>query len=68
MESAWVREYWDDGDIDELESLTLEASAAVERAWRTLSAVIEAHTAQEEAELEAGDEVSRRSSGGPERP
>jgi hypothetical protein len=40
----------------ELESLTLEASAAVERAWRTLSAVMEAHTAQAEAGLESEDE------------
>lgn len=56
LESGWVREYWDDGDIDELESLTLEASAAVERAWRVLSAVIEAHTAQEEAEAGADEE------------
>lgn len=51
LEWGQVREYWDDGDIDELEALTLEASAAVERAWRALSAVVEAHTAQEEAEL-----------------
>lgn len=45
-----VREYWDDSDVDEMEALTLEASVAVERAWRTLSAVGEAHTAQEQAE------------------
>lgn len=50
LESGHVREYWDDGDIDELESLTLEAGAAVENAWRALSAVMEAHSAQEEAE------------------
>jgi hypothetical protein len=52
LEWGQVREYWDDGDIDELEALTLEASAALERAWRALSAVVEAHTAQEEAELD----------------
>jgi hypothetical protein len=56
LELGWPREYWDDGDVDELESLTLEASAAVERAWRTLTAVMEAHTAQEEAEMEPDDE------------
>jgi hypothetical protein len=56
LESGWPREYWDDGDIDELESLTLEASAAVERAWRTLTAVMEAHGEQEEAEMESDDD------------
>ncbi|MFP5377092.1 MAG: hypothetical protein ACLGIO_09995 [Acidimicrobiia bacterium] len=51
LELAWPREYWDEADVDELESLTLEASGAVEQAWRTLSAVTEAHSAQEEAAL-----------------
>lgn len=46
-----VRECWDEGDIEELEMLTLDASAAVENAWRALTAVIDAHTAQEETEL-----------------
>ena len=46
-----VREYWEDGDIDELETLTLEAGAAVQRAWRVLSSVVEAHSEQEQAEL-----------------
>jgi hypothetical protein len=36
--------------------LTLEASAAVERAWRALSAVIEAHTVQDEAEVGADED------------
>lgn len=51
LELGHVREYWDDSDIDELEALTLDANAAVERAWQVLSAVVEAHTAQEETEL-----------------
>lgn len=56
LESGWVREYWDEGDVEALEMLTLDASAAVERAWRTLTAVIEAHTAQEEGELETDED------------
>ena len=57
LEWGQVREYWDEGDIDMLETLTLEASTAVENAWRALTAVTDAHTAQEEAELgiEDGD-------------
>jgi hypothetical protein len=55
LESAGPASTGTTGDIDELEPLTLEASAAVERAWRTLSAVVEAHAAQEEAELGADD-------------
>jgi hypothetical protein len=49
-------EYWDEGDIEELETLTLDASTAVENPWQALSAVIEAHTAQEEAELGADED------------
>jgi hypothetical protein len=58
LEAGHVREYWDDGDVDELESLTLGASAAVESAWRALTAVMEAQAAQEEAEFgpDEGDE------------
>ena len=54
---AWgqVQEFWD-GDIDELEALTLQAAAAVERAGRALSSVVEAHSAQEHAELGPGDD------------
>jgi len=51
LEWGEVREYWDDGDIDELEALTLEAGAAVERACRALDSVVEAHAAREDAEL-----------------
>ena len=36
LDRGQVREYWEDGDIDKLETLTLEASAAVERASRAL--------------------------------
>ena len=56
MERGHVREYWDDGDVAELESLTLEASVAVENAWRALTAVIDAHGEQEEAELAEDDD------------
>jgi hypothetical protein len=56
LESGWTREYWDEADVDELESLTLEASGLVEQAWRALSAVMEAHSAQEEAELGVDDD------------
>jgi hypothetical protein len=56
LEWGQVREYWDEGDIDMLETLTLEASAAVENAWRALSAVTDAHTAQEEADLGIDEE------------
>ncbi|MDQ6797494.1 MAG: hypothetical protein M3011_05625 [Actinomycetota bacterium] len=56
LEWGQVREYWNDGDIDELEALTLDAGAAVERAWRALSAVVEAHTAQVEAELDTDED------------
>jgi hypothetical protein len=51
-----VWEYWDDGDIDKLETLTPEAGAAVERAWRALSAVVDAHSAQQEAEFSDDEE------------
>ena len=56
LELGQVREYWDDSDIDELEVLTLDANAAVERAWQVLSAVVEAHTAQEETVLGTDDD------------
>jgi len=35
LEYGHVREYWDEEDIDELEMLTLDASSAVKRAWRS---------------------------------
>ena len=56
LEWGQVREFWDDGDIDELEALTVEASAAVERAGRALSSAVEAHSAQEQAELGTADD------------
>jgi hypothetical protein len=57
LEHGQVREYWDEGDIDEVETLTFEARTAVERAWRALSDVVDAHTTQCEAEYsaDAGD-------------
>ena len=55
LEYGHVREYWDEEDIDELEMLTLDASSAVKRAWRALSDVTDAHTAQREAEGEDGE-------------
>ncbi len=55
LEHGHVRGYWDYDDIDELESLAFEASAAVENARRALAATMEAHTTQEDAELEAGE-------------
>ena len=63
LELGSPREYWDEADVDELESLTLEATGVVEQAWRVLSAVMEAHSAQEEAEMDDDedlDEDSRR--------
>jgi hypothetical protein len=54
LEYGHVREYWDEDDIDELETLTLDAGSAVTRAWRALSDVTDAHAAQCEAEYEAG--------------
>jgi hypothetical protein len=56
LEWGQVREYWDEGDIEALEMLTLDASSAVENAWRALTATIEAHTAQEEAEAGVDDD------------
>ena len=56
LDHGQVREYWDEGDIDELEMLALDASTAVERAWRALSDVVDAHAAQCEAEFEAGED------------
>jgi hypothetical protein len=56
LEHGHVREYWDEGDIDELETLTLDASSAVERAWRVLSDVVDAHAAQREAEYDADED------------
>lgn len=53
LEHGQVREYWDEGDIEEVEMLTLEARTAVERAWRALSDVVDAYTAQCEAEYPA---------------
>lgn len=51
-EAGNPREYWDEADIGELETLTLDASTAVDNAWRALVAVSDAHAAQEEAELD----------------
>jgi len=56
LEWGQVREYWDEVDIEALEMLTLDASSAVENAWRALTATIEAHTAQEEAEAGADED------------
>ena len=56
LEHGHVREYWDEGDIDELETLTLDASSAVERAWRVLSVVVDAHAAQREAEYDTDED------------
>jgi hypothetical protein len=39
-------------DYGELERLTLDASTAVERAWRALGDVVDAHAAQQAAEHE----------------
>lgn len=33
LEWGQVREYWDEGDIEALEILTLDASSVVENAW-----------------------------------
>lgn len=49
LEHGWVREYWDEEDIDEMEHLALEAEQAAGRAWRALSKVVDAHTAQRDA-------------------
>jgi hypothetical protein len=57
LEHGHVREYWDEGDIDEMEMLTRDASSAVERAWRALSDIVDAHAAQCEAGYDAdGDD------------
>jgi len=56
LEHGQVREYWDEGDIDELETLTLDARTALERAWRALSDVVDAHTAQCETEYQAAED------------
>ena len=56
LEHGHVREYWDEGDSDELETLTLDASSAVEQAWRVLSDVVDAHAAQREAEYDADED------------
>lgn len=49
------QEYCDEGEVQELDSLTLDALGAVERAWKALCVVTDAHEAQlreaEEAEL-----------------
>jgi hypothetical protein len=49
------QEYCDEGQVQELDSLTLEALNAVERAWKALCVATDAHEAQlreaEEAEL-----------------
>ena len=58
LERGQVREYWEDGDIAELEALTFEASTAVEHAWRALSSVVEAHSAQEDAELDTDENLA----------
>jgi hypothetical protein len=39
-----------------METLTLDARTAVERAWRALSDVVDAHTAQCEAEYKAAED------------
>lgn len=54
LEYGHVREYWNDGDIAELEHLALQASEAADRAWQALGAVVDAHTAQ----LDAADDDS----------
>lgn len=52
LEHGHVREYWDEDDIDELETLALHANDAADRAWRALSDVTEAHTTQLDASAE----------------
>jgi len=56
---VWDDQYWDQGDVADLESLTLDALNAVERTWRALTRVTDAHEAQlrdaEEAEEDADD-------------
>jgi hypothetical protein len=37
LEWGHVREYWDDGDIEALEMVTLDATTAVENGWRPLT-------------------------------
>lgn len=56
LERGNVREYWDEEDIDELETLALHASEAADRAWHALSDVTDAHTAQRDAAEETADE------------
>ena len=51
LESGHVREYWDEGDIDELETLALDAADAARRAYRALDTVMMAHADQVDAEL-----------------
>lgn len=40
-------EYWDEDDVYEVEALALEVLGAVERAWKALTGVVDAHTAQQ---------------------
>lgn len=61
LEHGHVREYCDEGGINELETLTLDASSAVERAWRVLSDVVDAHAAQREAGYDADEDDGPRS-------
>ncbi len=56
LEYGHVREYWDEEDIDELETLALHASEAADRAWQALSDVTEAHTAQRDGAEKTVDE------------
>lgn len=56
LNTRHVREYWNEGDIDELEMLTLDSNTAIERAWRALSDVFGAHASQVEAE-QANDDA-----------
>jgi hypothetical protein len=60
LEWGQVREYWDDGDIDELEALTLGAGAAVERAWRALSRKLSSAPTRTTTESGPGQRGDRR--------
>lgn len=42
-EHGWPREYWDEDDVHELDTLTVDAPQATERAWYALADVVQAH-------------------------
>lgn len=55
LEHGWAREYWDEHDIHQLQTLALSANEATHRAWHALTAAIDAHPDQQQTAQQDSD-------------